>query len=51
MSKEERDELEYLRWFYCNADFGPAHRDVVFCMNEDYEHETGKSVPEGYNEE
>lgn len=51
MSKEERDELEYLRWFYCNADFGPAHGDVIFHMNEEYVSETGNSVPEGYDEE
>ena len=51
MDKEELEELEYLRWFYSNADFGPAHGDVIFYLNEQYVAETGKSVPEGYSEE
>ena len=45
---EYATELEYLKWFYNNCDFGPAHEDVIDIMNEDFEKETGKSVPADY---
>jgi hypothetical protein len=35
--KEILDELDYLRWFHSNADFGPAHTDVVMAMQAEYE--------------
>lgn len=38
-------EIEYLFWFFENADFGPAHEDVMDYMNEKYEEEAGKPVP------
>lgn len=41
-------ELQYLRWFYQNADFGPADSDVREWLNEKYTNETGNPVPEGY---
>ena len=45
----EAEELEYLRFFFQEADFGPAHGDVVGFINEDYLSQTGyDSVPEGY---
>lgn len=44
-------ELEYLRWFYQNADFGPADGDVRIYLNEGFIAETGKSIPDGYGEE
>ncbi len=37
-------ELNYLRYFFEEADFGPAHEDVVMIMNEGYNGE----FPEGY---
>lgn len=38
MCKEILDELDYLRcWFHSNADFGPAHTDVVMAMQAEYE--------------
>ncbi len=42
-------ELDYLRYFYEHADFGPAHEDVVDIINQGYD----KKVPDGYrlNEE
>ena len=43
------DELLYLRFFYNNADFGPAHSDVVAIINEKYEKQ-GNVVPAGYDE-
>ncbi len=42
-------ELEYLTWFRQNADFGPAHGDVVNGMNQWFMEETGKNLPEGWN--
>lgn len=45
---EEATEFEYLKWFRCNADFGPADSDVKLLMNEQFERETGKRVPEGW---
>lgn len=41
-------ELEYLLWFYRNADFGPAHGGVMLHMNSQFTRETGKPVPAGY---
>lgn len=46
---ERATKLEYLTWFRINADFGPAHGDVVNCMNENFMDETGKNIPEGWN--
>jgi len=49
--KEQATELEYLRWFVINADFGPSHGDVVYYMNRDFMNETGKELPEGWGED
>ena len=49
--KPRADELEFLRWFYCNADFGPADSDVRNHLCEQFEKETKKRVPEGYEPE
>ena len=38
------DENEYLQYFYKQADFGPAHEDVVDIINEGYD----KEIPENY---
>ena len=48
---ENIEELEYLRWFYCNADFGPAHGDVMSIMKDHYVKLTGNKLPEGYEDE
>ena len=48
---EEATELEYLRYFIQVADFGPAHGEVMGYINEDFEEETGKKVPKGYDYE
>ena len=42
-------ELEYLKWFRHNADFGPAESDVIEGMNHAFMEETGKNLPEGWN--
>ena len=44
------NELKYLRWFYENADFGPADDDVRQIMNEQYVREGGV-IPKGYENE
>ena len=47
--KERATELEYLKWFRLNADFGPAEDDVIAGMNERFMKITGKNLPEGWN--
>ena len=44
-------ELEFLRFFYgAAADaFGPADDDIYCMINEEFEQETGKKVPDGYS--
>lgn len=46
--KERATELEYLKWFRNNADFGPAHEDVVYLLNEAFMKATGKKLPKGW---
>ena len=48
---EQASELEFLKWFYSYADFGPADGDVRFYLKEDFKKQTGKSLPAGYEEE
>lgn len=48
-SLEKATELEYLKWFYQNVDFGPAHGDVIYCLNERFKKKTGKILPDGYD--
>lgn len=48
MSDKEATELEWLEYFYEEADFGPAHEDVVMIIQEQFEQETGKKIPKGY---
>lgn len=49
--EEEATVLEYLKWFYSHADFGPAESDVRAYMRERFEEETGKGLPKGYTGE
>lgn len=49
--KERATEIEYLRWFYVNADFGPADEDVRKYLNEAFKRYSGKDLPEGYENE
>lgn len=48
---QKADEFEYLKWFFINCDFGPAHEDVMFIMNNQFKKETGLDLPEGYEPE
>lgn len=49
MARERSTELEYLRWFRQEVDFGPAHEDVIELYNSKFMRETGKNLPEGWN--
>ena len=44
-------EYLYLKWFYQNADFGPAESDIRGMMEDRYEATTGNEVPDGYRDE
>lgn len=44
-------ELEYLRYFFEQADFGPADGDVRFLIAEQFTKKTGKKLPKGYEHE
>jgi len=47
--RDRATELEWLSYFYQNADFGPAHADVEAAIKERFMKETNKNLPEGYN--
>lgn len=47
--RERATELEYLKWFRHNADFGPAESDVIDSMNHNFMNHRGKNLPEGWN--
>lgn len=47
---ERATELEYLEWFYQNADFGPADGDVRFYMNHQFKKDSGMELPEAYED-
>jgi len=48
-TRERASELEYLRWFRENADFGPADGEAKDALNEYFIESTGKDLPEGWN--
>jgi hypothetical protein len=43
--------IDYLKWFRINADFGPAHEDVVRHMDEAFVLKTKTRLPEGWGSE
>lgn len=45
---ERATELEWLQWFYGNADFGPADGDVRDILKREFMDALGKGLPEGY---
>ena len=47
--RKRATELEYLKWFRINADFGPADSDVIDMLNQQFMKETGMNLPEGWN--
>jgi len=46
---ERSTELEYFKWFYHSADFGPADSDVRDEMQRRFIEEKKKNIPKGYN--
>lgn len=48
---EKATELEWLQWFYGNCDFGPADGDVRDILMQQFVEETGKAIPEEYQQE
>jgi hypothetical protein len=48
---EKATELEYLKWFHNTADFGPADGDVRLYLSARFRRETGKDIPDGYEDE
>jgi len=49
MEQKRATELEYLQWFYQNADFGPGDGDVRYFLDQEFQDETGLLLPEGYD--
>jgi len=49
MSRKRATKLEWLKWFYQNADFGPADSDVREHLKQRFMAKTEKNLPEGYN--
>ncbi len=49
--RERSTELEFLKWFFSYADFGPADGDVRDIMYAEFKRQTGKELPLGYGSE
>lgn len=49
MSLIRATEIEFLRWFFSVADFGPAHSEVLENLCSTFVADMGKLLPEGYN--
>lgn len=47
--RDRATELEYLKWFRIEADFGPNDSDVKDYMDKRFMEETGKDLPQGWN--
>lgn len=45
---EQATEFEFLKYFYCEADFGPADGDVRKGIQERFIRDTKKLLPKGY---
>ena len=41
-------EYDWLLWFFQRADFGPADGDVRIMLEDQYEKETGRTIPSAY---
>ena len=47
---ERATELEFLKYFYFNSDFGPADSDVREGIKEWFKEDTDKELPIGYDD-
>jgi len=45
-----KEEYDYLRWFYVNADFGPSDEDVRYIYDRQYQN-NGGIIPKEYLDE
>ena len=52
MDKEQEKYVYdmWLEWFFCNADFGLAHDDVMINLFDEFHNETGELLPEEITE-
>lgn len=48
---EKATEIEFLKHFYQEADFGPADGDVRDSIKSHFEEKSGKKLPSGYERE
>jgi hypothetical protein len=48
---ETATPIEFLEWFYINADFGPADSDVRHYLKQQFMKSTGKNLPDGFGDE
>jgi hypothetical protein len=46
--QECASEIEFLRWFYQEVNFGPADRYMRFDLKIKFMESTGKELPKGY---
>lgn len=51
LESEQATPIEFLAFFYSEADFGPADDDVRLEIEERFMEMTGKALPEGYGRE
>lgn len=49
MARQRATELEYLKWFKQNVDFGLADSDALDALDQQFMNETGKNLPIGWN--
>jgi hypothetical protein len=49
--KQRATEIEWLKWFFDHADFGPADSDVREWIAESFKIKTGKLLPVGYSDD
>lgn len=49
--RQRATEIEYLKWFRLNTDFGPADHDVKEALNEMFTQQTGKLLPKEWEPE
>jgi hypothetical protein len=48
--RKKATELEYLKYFHEHTDFGPADGDCRDIIAMAFKKETGKDLPEGYDD-
>jgi hypothetical protein len=49
--ENEATELQFLKYFYLNADFGPADGDCRYYIKKGFMKDSGLKLPKGYTME